>query len=119
MHLQYNIVSYNYAAVFLFENWILQESGKHNHTLAEISIGTVDKTTGMHTKSRDEVDRMVKVGLTPQKVLLGLKQLVLIYPWVDYKQFLPSLQQIINRRKVLGNLGVINIDIVADLEVIF
>jgi len=79
----------------------------------------MDKSSGMYSKFRDEVDRFLKVGLTPQKVLIGLKQLVLTPTWIEYKKNFPTLNQIINRKKVLGRLGGLYIDTVADLQIFY
>jgi len=108
-----------YSLFNIGDHWVLQETGEHCHSILDISAGTLGKSAGMHTKFRDEVDRLLKIGLTPTKVLISIQQLALSPGYVEYRNVIPSIKQIVNRKKVLGRLGGFNIDVIADLQVLY
>ena len=80
--------------------WVLQEFGEHCHTTEDISIGTLGRSCGIHNKFKLEIDRLVKVGITPTKILIHLQRLILTPEFIEYKNVLPTIKQIVNRKKL-------------------
>ena len=72
----------------------------------------------MNQHLQEEVDKNLKNGMTPMKCLNAMKVLIENPLWAEYKNVLPTIHQITNRKKVLGRRGEFTIDTVAEVEVI-
>ena len=76
-----------------------------------------NKSYGIHPKFRNEVDRLLKNGLTPLTTHNALRDLCTQKLWEAFAIALPTRQQITNRRKVLSRTGLFHVEFVQDLMV--